>query len=186
MIFYGTTPAIELTRPTPHGPGADSARTSAGQTPHQRGTPWRGLTSYARVLQQVRARQRQRRRLLTGCRPSDARSPQVPLYPRPRWLTHTRRCRGGALPPQPHLGAGRLARRHDFLCAFGLSDHAPAAQRSSQDRPHRPQELLDPPHSPPFPRRGNRCGGDLRVVHHLQPRDAHQDAPRYPAVAAVL
>ena len=39
MIFYGTTPAIELTRPTPHGPGADSARTSAGQTPHQRDTP---------------------------------------------------------------------------------------------------------------------------------------------------
>ena len=61
-------------------PRRRSARTSAGQTPHQRDTPWRGLTSYARVLQQVRARQRQRRCLLTGC------DHQTPARPKSRYI----------------------------------------------------------------------------------------------------
>ena len=35
-------------------------------------------------------------------------------------------------------------------------------------------------------RRGDRCGCNLCAVHRLQPRDAHQDASRHSAVAAVL
>lgn len=158
MMFYGTIPAIELARPAPYGQRAGAARTPARRAPHRRVATRPEPPSFAR--QQSEPCQRRHRR-------PDARSSQIPLHSRPRRPAHARRCRGGALPPQPHMGARRLARRHDLLCAFGLSDHAPAAQRSRQDRTHRPQELLDSPHPPPVPRRSDRRGGDLRAVHDL-------------------
>ena len=158
MMFYGTIPAFEFAQLTPHERRTGPARTLARQAPNPRASPCRRLPSHAR--QQGRSRQQLRKR-------ADTRAPQIPLYSCSRWPAHACRRRRGALSPQPHVGAGRLARRHGLLCALGLLDHASAHQRSVKDRPHRPQELLDPPHPPPVPRRGNRRGGDVRAVHDL-------------------